>query len=80
MAMTIEETSEDDTKAYSSKSQHGLVVWNKAKSTFLNYKKKTTQPLRPIRVRPASWVLSSAGKLLRYLRGNYILADRNPYF
>ncbi len=80
MAPTIAETSEDDTKAYSSKSQHGLVVWNKAKSTFLSYKKETTQPLHPIRVRPVSWVLSTAGKLLRYLRGNYLLADRNPNF
>ncbi len=26
------------------------------------------------------WVLSTAGKLLRYLRGSYLLPDRNPSF
>ncbi len=43
-------------------------------------KKKKTQPWRLIRDLPADWVLSTAGKLLRYLRRSYVLPDRNPSF
>ncbi len=80
MSTTIIETSKGDTKAYLSKSQHGKVVWNKAKYTLLTYQKETTQPQCPIQALPTPWVLSTAGKLLRYLRRSYLLPDRYPYF
>ncbi len=76
----IAETSEQDTQAYLNKSQHRKVVWNYAKSTLLTYQKETTQPRLLIRAISAPWVLSTAGKLLRYLRGSYLLPDRNPSF
>ncbi len=41
------------------------------KSKLLRYQKETTQPLRPIQALPTPWVLSTAGKMLRYLRGSY---------
>ncbi len=47
---------------------------------YSTIKKETTQPRRLIRALPAPWVLSTAGKLLRYLRGSYLLLDRNPSF
>ncbi len=55
-------------------------MWNKAKYTLLTYQKETTQPQVPIRALPTPWVLSTAGKLLRYLRRSYLLPDRYPYF
>ncbi len=58
MAMTIAETSEDDTQAYSTKSQHWYVVWNEAKSMLLTNQEITTQPQRPARSLPTPWVLS----------------------
>ncbi len=42
--------------------------------------KETTQPLCLIRALPAPRVLSTAGKLLWYLRGSYLLPDRNLLF
>ncbi len=41
---------------------------------------ETTQPRRQIRALRAPWVLSTAGNLLRYLHGSYLLPDRNPAF
>ncbi len=54
-----------------------LVLWNKAKPMLLTYREETKQPLRPIAGLPAPWVLSSAGKLIRYLHGSYFLPYRN---
>ncbi len=50
-----------------------LFLWNKAKPMWLTYREETKQPLRPIAGLPAPWVLSSAGKLIRYLHGSYFL-------
>ncbi len=50
-----------------------LVLWNKAKPMLLTYREETKQPRRPITGLPAPWVLSSAGKLIRYLHGSYFL-------
>ncbi len=47
-------------KHIQTKSQHGYVVWNKAKSTILTYQEEITQPQRPIRAVPAPWVFSTA--------------------
>ncbi len=44
---------------------------------LLTYREETKQPLRPIAGLPAPWVLSSAGKLIRYLLGSYFLPYRN---
>ncbi len=49
-----------------------LVLWNKAKPMLLTYQEETKQPRRPITGLPAPWVLSSAGKLIRYLHGSYL--------
>ncbi len=43
---------------------------NEAKSTLLSYQEEETmQPRHPIPGLPAPWVLSTAGKLLQFLRG-----------
>ncbi len=44
---------------------------------LLTYREETKQPRRPITGLPAPWVLSSAGKLIRYLHGSYFLPYRN---
>ncbi len=54
-----------------------LVLWNKPKPMLLAYREETNQPRRPIAGLPAPWVLSSAGKLIRYLHGSYFLPYRN---
>ncbi len=80
---TIAETSEDDmthkhiqTKANTDK----LYETMQNQSYSCTYQEETTQPRSLIRALSAPWVLSTAGKLLRYLRGSYLLPDRNPYF
>ncbi len=40
---------------------------------LLTYREETKQPQCPIAGLPAPWVLSSAGKLIRYLHGSYFL-------
>ncbi len=52
----------------------------KAKSMLLTYQEETTQPRRPIRALPAPWDSLTTEKLLRYLRGSYLLPDRKPSF
>ncbi len=54
-----------------------LVLWNKTKPMLLTYREETKQPWRPIAGLPAPWVLSSAGKLIWYLRGSYFLPYHN---
>ncbi len=54
-----------------------LVLWNKAKPMLLTYREETKQPSRPIAGLPTPWVLSCAGKLLRYLHRSYFLPYRN---
>ncbi len=44
---------------------------------LLTYREETKQPRNPIAGLPAPWVLSSAGKLIRYLHGSYFLPYRN---
>ncbi len=44
---------------------------------LLTYREETKQPRRPIAGLPAPWVLSSAGKLIRYLHGSSFLPYRN---
>ncbi len=44
---------------------------------LLTYREETKQPRPPIAGLPAPWVLSSAGKLIRYLHGSYFLPYRN---
>ncbi len=44
---------------------------------LLTYREETKQPRHPITGLPAPWVLSSAGKLIRYLHGSYISPYRN---
>ncbi len=58
--------------------QQRLVLWNKAKPVLLTYREETKQPWCPIADLPAPWVLSSAGKLIRYLHGSYFLPYRTP--
>ncbi len=54
-----------------------LVLWNKAKPMLLTYREETNQPRRLIVGLPTLWVLSSAGKLIRYLHGSYFFPYRN---
>ncbi len=54
-----------------------LVLWNKAKPMLLTYREERKQPRHPIAGLPAAWVLSSAGKLIRYLHGSYFLPCHN---
>ncbi len=54
-----------------------LVLWNKAKPMIFTYQEETKQPRRPIAGLPAFWVLSSAGKLIRYLYWSYFLPYHN---
>ncbi len=54
-----------------------LVLWNKAKPMLLTYREETKQPRRSIAGFPAPWVLSSTGKLIRYLHRFYFLPYRN---
>ncbi len=44
---------------------------------YLLYREETKQPLHPITDLTVPWVLSSAGKLIRYLHGSYFLPYRN---
>ncbi len=44
---------------------------------LLTYREETKQPRRPITDLPAPLVLSSAGKLIRYLHGSYLLPYRS---
>ncbi len=60
--------------------QQRLVLWNKAKPMLLTYREETKQPRRPIAGLPVPWVLSSAGKLIRYLHGSYFLPYRNTLY
>ncbi len=52
-----------------------LVLWNKAKPMLLTNREETKHP--PITGLPTPWVLSSDGKLIRYLHGSYFLPYRN---
>ncbi len=52
-------------------------VWNE-ENQLLAYQEETKPPRCPIPGLLAPWVLSTAGKLLRYLYGSYFLPDRNP--
>ncbi len=52
-------------------------ISNKAKPMLLTYREETKQPWRLIAGLPAPWVLSSAGKLIRYLHGSYFLPYHN---
>ncbi len=56
--------------------QQRLVLWNKTKPMLLTYREETKQP-RNIADLPAPWVLSSAGKLIRYLHGSFFLPYHN---
>ncbi len=44
---------------------------------LLTYQEETKQPRRPIAGLLAPWVLSSAGKLIRYLQSSYFLPYHN---
>ncbi len=57
--------------------QQRFVLWIKAKPMLLTYRGETKQPRRLIEGLPAPWVLSSAGKLIRYLHRSYFLLYRN---
>ncbi len=49
-----------------------------SKINVTHLSKRNNATSRPIRALPV--VLSTAGKLLRYLHGSYLLPDRNPSF
>ncbi len=54
-----------------------FVLWNKAKPMLLTYREETKQPRHPIEGLPAPSVLSSAGKLIRYLHRSFFLPYHN---